>query len=1189
MSAIHRLENYLDALRRRLRLQVLTTTAACIGWVALLGAVLSVAWLLSVGFAQNALIASRVVIALAVLVLLVFVWWRPLKQLKQAHGAREFERRLPDEQGRIATFIDARRNPEQASPLVEMLALDAERIAATHPMESIVPAWRIIAQFSAAVLALFGLLALLFLAPGQWSFGARHLLLNAELPRHVLPIRRIALMPGDATVRRNSDLLVRATIEGFEPDRATLHVQFADQPDWERAPMQAARASANAFELKLFALRSPFAYYVEADGTRSATHKVTLADLPRIEEMRLTYRYPEWTGLPTTTDVDSRDIRAVAGTEVSVEIISDGALESPVLVHDDQEIALQSHDGRNAGTLRVNAAGQYHVAARVAGETVALSDDYTIEIIPDEKPTISIDKPGRDWRATSIEEVPVQVQAADDFRLQNVELRYAVNGGEWRSMPLKRNVKQARERTLLELEKLGAEVSKDGATLLTPGDLVSYYAVAKDHKRSVQTDLYMVQVQPFERRFLQQNNGGGGGMGDEQGAISERQREILLATWNLQRSEDTNRRDREQLEDNAKMLSDMQATLAQQARTLAARTRARTQIEEDERVKTFVESLEAAALVMDPAAIHLAAFELDKAVAPEQQALQQLLRAEAAFRDVQVSMQNEGGGQGSQSARDFSEMFELEMDVQKSQYESEQQVSQENTQRELDEAARKLKELAQRQEQLAEEAKRNQTMTAEQRWRQEQLRREAEDLRQRLAQMQRSQANQQASQPSQSPSQSGEGGSSQGNAQRDAQADAQRAIDSMDRALEEMQAANRNRESAGDPSDAAQQASEALQRASQQLQSKSGSNLSAQLNDFAERARNLEREQQQIESDLLSALSEAGETGPRRAQPGQIDEQKAQSLVEAKQAMAETLSELQMDLRNSAHEHRGTSNPAKQQLTEIVNDVESSDLMYRVRRSAAEIYYGRARDAAAREGLITEGIQALEQNLRDAAARAGEDQSQPRDQLTSESLLAEVADLRRRLEQRERLAAANGRSQERGNQERGDPGRDGEESSSSQTPQGNAESDSGQGEQGNRQRAANANSGQRALSAWDPNLANARLPNAEQAPRDSLARQAEGLADRAARITERTSNRDLSANELAALRQLAREVRQLAGDPTASRSASVKRAVSQLELAALAARTNSLRSESARTTVPVAQTQEYREAVAEYYRRLGGS
>ncbi len=1200
MTAVARLDAYLDALRGRLRARIYVR-GALMGALAVLAIVVGFSWWLQQsGFANALVIAGRVLLGLTLALIAIACVLVPLRALRRNDGAHIFERTLPDQHGRVATYLDARRG--ESSPLIELLAEDATHIASRTPVDELVPPARIRVGAAIAAGALCALIALLAVGPGHWSFTSRHFLLGAELPREVVPVRKISVKPGDVTIRRNSDLAIRASVEGFDPENATVFVRFADQSDWERAPMQ--RGDEGGFEFKLFALRSPFKYYVDADGTRSGEHQVTLADLPRIEHVRLIYDYPDWTGLDTEVDEESRDIRAVAGTKVTVEIASDAPLDNPVLIHDGDLQELIPSGDRNAGILAVQKPGAYHIAASVAGEQVALSDEYTIEIVPDEKPVVQIERPGRDWRATNIEEVPIRVRAQDDFRLQSVELKYSVNGGEWRSVPLDRSVKETRQHTLLELEKLGQQEQKtSGSTLLAPGDLISYYAVAKDHKRTVQTDLFMVQVQPFERRFLQQNAGGGGGMADEQGAISERQREILLATWNLQRSDASNRQSRKQLEDNAKMLSDMQATLAQQARTLATRTRARAQVESDVRIKSFVESLERAAFAMDPAARHLSAFELDRAVPSEQQALQQLLRAEAAFREVQVSMQSEGGGQGSQAARDFGEMFELEMDVEKSQYESESQLAESSTNKEMEEALRKLKELAERQEELAQEANRNNQLTAEQRWRQEQLRREAEDLRRRLAalnqqrdsrqqaqqqqqqqqqqQGQEQQASNQSSSQSSSQSQSGSSGSQGSPQQRSAERNSQQdALESVDQALSEMQAANSDeRQSAEQQANAAREASRKLREAVKKLDQPSADGLDKALEQLANRAGDLARDQQQIESDLYEALRDSPQGGSSGARRSAIDDQRAQALVENKQELAQNLGELQKDLRDSVHGHRGSDKEAKQQLAEIVNDIEASDLMYRMRRSAAEIYYGRARDAAAREGIITEALQNLEKDLREAAARAGKEGTQsPQSEPASERLLAEVAELRRRVERNERMqAAANGASQ-----------------SESQSQSDSAEQQGGQaGERQTRSGQPSSVGGvrmsDRSLSDWDPVLPGARTAEGTAEGRDSLARQSDSIADRARRIRERAANRELTAAELATLREMARELRQLAGDPLAAEAAAMKSAVSQIELAALAAVANARRAEPARTSVPVGDSPQYRETVAEYYRRLGGS
>src|SRR5690606_33339089 len=247
---------------------------------------------------------------------------------------------------------------------------------------------------------------------------------------------------------------------------------------------------------------------------------------------------------------------------------------------------------------------------------VRLTDDYFIDLIPDEKPVVKVTKPGRDARASNIEEVSLRVEASDDFGLRNVELRYSVNGGEWRSIPIAlgddarsvtqeevlyledltkpvRASRRARSgpRSVFDVEDFGvpqlggrfdqpsAEAQPDAGAAptearLEPGDLISYYVVAEDRGRSAESDLYFIEVQPFERRFSQGSQaggGGGGGAGGEQDEIPRRQREILVATWNLIRERDEEQSsflDEQQLNDNAQMLAEVQRTLAEQARTL---------------------------------------------------------------------------------------------------------------------------------------------------------------------------------------------------------------------------------------------------------------------------------------------------------------------------------------------------------------------------------------------------------------------------------------------------------------------------------------------------------------------------------------------------------------------------------------------------------------------------------------------
>lgn len=1186
-SARDRLDHYLESLQARIR-TFIYMRAAAVAAVGVIALVLTWVWLLNRdGFPAGMALGGRIAIFAVLVIVAAVLIWLPLRRLRRNDGADEIERRLPAQHGRIQTYLDMRRREREGitSPLLDLLAGDAANLADPTPVKAVIPGARIWIGAAVASAAIAALLFLLTAGPAYWGYGTRYLLLGMELPKTAVPERKIDVTPGNATVRRNSDVAIRADIAGFRPDEAQVFVRFEDEQEWQRAPMQAVPDSEHAkWEFKLYAVRGPLHYYVQANNARnqerSTEHSLGVVDLPRIERVRLTYDYPDWTDLPKRTEETVRDIRAVPGTGVKLEVFASAALDEPVIELNGKALAMDADGGTASGDIRVATPGSYRISARVANELVALTDDYTIELVSDEKPTIDIEKPGRDWRATSIEEVPVRINAQDDFRLQDVQLRYAVNGGEWRTLEVTRGGKDVRSESLLKLEELAAHEAQpktlappDPTPNLSPGDLVSYYAVARDRTQSVQTDLFMVQVQPFERRFSQGQGGGGdgnsGGM-DEQGAISERQREILLATWNLQRSDGKASRTRRQLEESARMLGEMQTTLAAQARTLSERTRARMSLEEDERIKQFVESLDQAAAAMDPAAKHLNAFKLADAIPVEQQALQQLLRAEAAFRDVQVSMQqNASGGGGQQAARNFTEMFELEMDVDKNHYETESPLARQTKREEVDDAVRKLKELAERQEKLAQEAQRAALPEREQRWRQEQLRREAEDLRRRLAELQRSQRqnanarNQNQDQGQQSQGQSGQMAN---------------ALESMRRALDDMRAAGSEQQGspnpAGTASQSAREASRKLRQALDQMDTPDAPRLAEQLEDFATRTRQLSEQQRRTESDLHEAIGSAQSAGRPR---GQLQPQRAQALTKSKQQMAGELRALQQDMREALNDHRTRQPDAASRLSEIVSDLENTNVVGRINRSATEIQYGRARDAASREGLISDVLEALEKDLRDTARLAAGEAEQDTTPADPQGVLAQLSDLRRQLQQAQNGAGPNSgrRGEPSAAGERGDP------------PAGDSP----------QQSAANSSAGSSGLGAWSPaspqgsrNGGRVGAIGDLETERAQFRRDAADVAERVRDLANRLGGGgELDLSEIRALQRMAHQLRSLAGDPMAAHARDLARLVDQIELATLAAAEKVRNATPAHTSASAAEESKYREAVAEYYRRLGGS
>ncbi len=1160
-----RLDDYLSSLRERIRLAIFTRAGAALALTVLILICVAVYLLNLRGFPVGGVIVSRIALLISVVALIAGLIWLPLHRLSRDHGAIQLEKQLPEQQGRIETYLE-QRDRAQASPLVDLLAEDALKLTAQSSVTDIVSSRRIWIAGAITAAAVIALAILLTVAKSEWGYGSRYVLLGVKIPHDAVPVREVELKPGDATMRRNADLNVQALVKGFKPDNVELFVRFADTNRWEQASMQ--KIAGEQYGFTLYALRAPLSYYVRADAVQSSEHTIKVVDVPRIEHMQLAYAYPQWTKLPPRIEDDERDIRAVADTQVKLTVSATAPLQDAKIVIDKATSSMQSNANQSGGELTVTKPARYHLESRVAGDMVALTDDYEISVDEDAAPTIEIVKPGRDARATSIEEVPVAIRAKDDFKVQSLELRYAVNGGEWQHVKLPAQSSDVQAKTLLRLEELG------GKTPLVPGDLITYYAVTGDRKQSAQTDLFMVQVQPFDRRFTEGQGGGGGGGGggdSEQQQIADRQRDLLVATWNLDRAREQKRRTPEQLKESAQMLATLEDKLAEQTSTLVERTRARISVDSDARVKLFIESLESAVKAMAPAATNLNALELQKAVPSEQTALQMLQRAESSFRDIQVARsQGNGNGGAARASRDISELYELEMDLSKNKYETEKELSQDSKEQSVDEAVEKLKELARRQQQLAEQRQQQQAPTNAERWKQEQLRREAEQLRRRLQELAQQQA-QQSGQKQSGQQQSGQPKSSQSQSSSQSGNDATSALRSVESALQAM----RNAEKSNNDQRATEDASRNLQQAAEHMQgSANRPSLSDTVNQLADEATKIATTQRKSEVDMKTALSAVQESENRsRTRRDGLDPEQARRLAETKNQLLSQLQKLEDRLRNTSQSQRRTAPKTSERLGEIAGELSGINVPARISRTIVDLQRGRADQSAVGEGLVTDALQKFAVDLRNTTKIAAQEAEQQAKNAPPDALLSEIAQLRRALQSAQR-ASANGNKP--GNEEGNGQGK---------------ETASNQAQQSDGQAGAQSGAQSGAVSGGGGRYANGPIGGAlssviRERSGDSV-RIANGIRQQLNAIQQRIIAGSIGVDDVRALRNMIPQVHRLNGDSPAIQI-DLLRSVERLELAALAAAEKARTQLAARSGAAATPTSEEGETVAEYYRRLGG-
>ncbi len=1085
MNTVEILNHYLHAAERRLKMFALSRGAAVTAIVALALTVALAIIANQFAFSAGIVLASRLLLFFALASAIAFAAVIPILRTNRRNAARRMEQKYPEFEQRLLTF--AERHDGTENPFLGLLATETAELARRAEPISIAPRRSLFALLASAAGAAGVLIWLIAAGPGYLGYGASLLWAGPPKPGSA-PLYDITVSPGDRTVRRRSDQLITAHLIGFDNKQVRLKARFGAGTKWEEVAMQPQTGS-GAYEFLFAALPDSVEYYVESRGVRSKSHKLTVVDLPGIKNFRVTYHYPSWSGMKDSTEDPGGDLRAVEGTTAELTVITDAPVHSGIVALDDNStIRLEGEGTTLHASVPIRKDGMYHFAAIDRDQPVRLSEDYFIESRKDGPPVVKLTRPGRDAKVNPIEEVPMAVDAEDDFGLQSVELHYSVNGGDEKTVNLSsgKGLKHVEGKSLLALEDYK----------LVPGDIVSVYATARDARNTTRTDIYFVEAQPFEREYSQsQQAGGGGGQGDQdqESKISARQKEIIAATWN----ELKGRASQNQAEsaENARFLTEVQSKLRDQAKSMSERTKSRALAGTNQEFQSFVKSMDEAVKEMSGASDKLKGQSWKDALGPEQRALQHLLRAESVFRQIQVAMGRSGGGGGQNggAARDLDNLFDLELDTEKNQYETGQQsASSDQRQKEIDEALQKLEQLARRQQELAQEQNKQQ-QSFQQRWEQEQLRREAEELRRKMEQLSRGEQSSQGSQSqsassssssssssSQSSSQQGQQGQqSQQQARQQAmqrmrqqagqQSSDQRlkqAFDRLSQATEDMRQSADSRDQSGA---GARRAAERLQEAKDLLRGMRQQQSSNQLDDLSQRADALAAEQREFTTKMRKTFGSGDQPGQPRPGFSEI-----QQLAGQKEKMARDLEGVERDTQKAARDLAGSQPAASSKLREGLGELQQDEVRLRMKFSANWIRRGLGSNLVTGESVASMALDKLAESIKEAKAAVGKGGDQ-QGEGEAEKALARVEKMRERLAQQasgNRAGQQQGGTSKQGGQQQGGQQQGGQQAGGQQPgQQGQAGQQGGQrGDQTGAQRGGENYGG--------GNLNRGPLPNA---------------------------------------------------------------------------------------------------------------
>ena len=468
---------------------------------------------------------------LAVAGIVYLIATRKQRRIDSTRAALLAEKRYPHLQDRFVSAVEYSQREAPSTPvgthLVDRLLSEARTDARKLSFSGVVPGGRLYRRIAAATLTVGSL----------WVLGAAFPeTVGAQLIRVLQPWRpvppvlatRIDVEPGDVTLRRGSDQVLRALLSGPPVAEATLHVRRGDG-GWQSRPMEAAGADTFAYEL--YAVDGDLGYFVTAEDARSDTFHIQVYEPPELRQVTVRYTFPSYTDRPVEVS-HAGHVRAVRGTQVELTARYSKDLREAFLAMATQDTLAAEIDGALARyAFSLTDSTTYGLLARDRqGHADETPRQFPIDAVPDAAPLVRFADPGGDVWAIPSDVVPVSLAATDDFGLSDLLFHYSIAGGNEQSLRMGDFAAPGATRSdgdhTFNLRLLGA----------TTGSVITYHAEAGDyHAPEAQrtlSDLQLISVKPYQERL----SGFGGQCQAACQLLSSLQAALLHDTWQLLRS-----------------------------------------------------------------------------------------------------------------------------------------------------------------------------------------------------------------------------------------------------------------------------------------------------------------------------------------------------------------------------------------------------------------------------------------------------------------------------------------------------------------------------------------------------------------------------------------------------------------------------------------------------------------------------
>lgn len=246
---------------------------------------------------------------------------------------------------------------------------------------------------------------------------------------------RLAVEPGDVTVRAGQDVTLEVEVEGRVPEHVRLLVDAGDRQAAHELPVD---PETNTARYTFAAVQGNMTYQLRGGDFRTPQFAITVPAELQLHALEAEMRYPEYTGLgEQRVESDTGDLEAIAGTEAELTFALNQPVEAAWLVWaadekareksgdgaDDERIELSKLEPERFVTShRFDESVDYVIEARRGNDETVRTPVARLRAVADEPPEVQLAGVGNDSEVMLEDVLELTVRASDEVGLETVGL-----------------------------------------------------------------------------------------------------------------------------------------------------------------------------------------------------------------------------------------------------------------------------------------------------------------------------------------------------------------------------------------------------------------------------------------------------------------------------------------------------------------------------------------------------------------------------------------------------------------------------------------------------------------------------------------------------------------------------------------------------------------------------------------------